>query len=388
MPLRLGKVGRPIRALMEAHRNTYSDPDTVQRAVAEDVVGWLRSGDVKPEQISIREAFDALVMETNPGLDVRMSSIRNIREAMVSSSFPTITQELINSVFIRQYEYATDNVRRLVTERESNRPVETYAGVTPGEKASYTEEGAPYSEIQVGEKYITIPNFKFGKGVSMTREMVIFDQTGRLVEYARRNGEFLGNQLARFICYRLTDTAWDEIDLSGTSQALVINGTRRAIYADDHSSWDDYANDNLTTAALPSISVVKAMRKLAKTMKDEKGEPIVTDLKVAFANDLMGDDLVQFFNAQEYDLNSAERNKNIYRNTVDIVTSPFFPSTTEWFMGDPARQFILQWVWAPRTVTDDIGDPQRDIIGSWWSSMMCGVGAEDYRYVIKNPYAG
>ena len=382
----LGNIGRPIKALKEAHKNTYSDPATVQRAVAEDVVKWIRSGEVSPERVSIQDAFEALVLEDNPHLDVRTSSIRDIREAMVSSSFPTITGELINNVFIREYDKATGNVLRLVTERESTHAVETYAGITPGENGAYTEEGAPYSEIQIGEKYITIPNFKFGKGVSMTREMVIFDLTGRLVERARRNGEFLGNQIARFICYRLTDTAWDEVDVGGTSNALVINGTRRAIYADDHSSWDTYTNDNLVSGAVPSISVVKGMRQLLAQMQDEKGEPIVATANAVYAHEYMADDLIQFFNAQEFDVNSAERNANIYRNSVDIVTSPFFPSTTNWFMGNPARQFILQWVWRPRTVADDLGDPQRDIVGSWWSSMMLGVGAEDYRFVVKNPY--
>jgi len=388
MPISLGNTGRPVKALLEAHKNTYTDPGTAQRAVAEDVTKWLASGELAPEKLSVKEAFEALVLESNPHIDIAMSSVQDIREAMMSSSFPVITQELINGTFMREYELATADVRRLVTERTSNRPVETYAGTTPGERGSYTEEGAPYSEISIGEKYITIPNFKFGKGVSMTREMVIFDQTGMLVQRAKQNGQFLGNQLASFICYRLTDTSWSEVDLSGTSQALVINGTRRAMYAADHSSWDGYANDNLVSAALPSISVVKGMRQHALGMRDEKGESIVTSLPYAFAHDLMGDDLEQFFVGQEYDTNSAERNVNIYRNKIGIVTSPFFPSTTEWFMGNPAQQTVLQWVWQPRTVTDDLGDPQRDIIGSWWSSMMLGIGSEDYRFVIKNPYAG
>jgi len=384
----LGRVGRPVKALLEAHKNTYSDIRTAQRAVAEDVRKWVADGTVKPEDISIQESFQALVLEQNPNLDVRMSSVSELREAMVSSSFPTITTSLINATFMREYELATDDILQLVTQRESTRPVETYAGTTSGDRGSFTEEGAPYSEIQIGEKYITIPNFKFGKGVSMTREMVLFDQTGKLVERARANGEYLGNLVSTFVSYRLADTAWSEVDIAGTSQALVINGTRRAMYADTHASWDTYANDNSYTASLPSISTVKAMRKLLSGMKDEKGEYVVARPKVVFGHDLMRDDLIQFFVAQEYDLGSAERDRNIYQNSVKVVTTPFFPSTTAWYYGDPARQTILQWVWQPRTVHDDMGDPRRDIIGSWWSSMMLGVGCEDYRFVIYNAYAG
>ena len=43
------------------------------------------------------------------------------------------------------------------------------------------------------------------------------------------------------------NTAWSEINES-TSQTFVIDGTRRALYANDHSAWDAQTNDNLAAA--------------------------------------------------------------------------------------------------------------------------------------------
>ena len=386
--MKMGSVGRPVRELLEAHRNNHSDLKVAQKATVTELTEWLRSGEIQPEEISIRECFEALVEEQNPGLDLRYSDFSDIREAIVSSQFPKITGTLIHSTFIREYELNMGDLMSLVEQRTSTRREETIAGMTPGERAGQVEEGAPFSEIQIGEKYVHIPNKKFGKGVSLTKEMILFDQTGDLVRYAKANGQELGTSLASFICNRLTDTAWNELDIDGVSRSYTINGTRRAIYADTHASWDVYANDNLAAAALPSISVVRGMRKQLKLMVNEQNEKIVTKSPIVFANDLLEDDMRQFFHLQDFELDSANRNRNIYQNSVKLVVSPFFPSLTHWFLGDPARQNILQWVWKPRTDTDSVGDARRQIVGSWWSSFMCGVGNQDHRFVIKNAYAG
>jgi hypothetical protein len=384
----VGSVGRPVHELMESHKNTYSDLKTAQNATVTELCEWIENGEVQPEDLSIRECFDALVAETNPGLDLRYSDFGQLHEAIISSQFPVITNTLIHSTFIKDYEMNMGNLTQLVTETDSKHREETYAGMTPGDRAGHVEEGAPISEIQIGEKYVSIPNKKFAKGVALTREMLIFDQTGDLVRYAKANGAELGSSLARFIANRLTDTAWDELDLDGTSRAYKVNGTTRAIYADTSAAWDVYANDNVAAAALPSISVVKGMRNQLKAMVNEKGERIVATSPIVFCNDLLEDDMIQFFQAQNFDITSANKDVNIYKGKSRVVVSPHFPSTTNWFMGDPTRQFMLQWVWRPRTETDSQGDPRRQIVGSWYSSFMCGVGAHDHRFVIKNAYAG
>jgi len=385
--LTIGRVGNPVKAVLEAHKNTYSDLRIAQAATVTEMVKWLKTGKMEPEELSVKAIWEALVAESNPHLDPRFSDFQEIREAITSSQFPKLTGALIHGTLMRQYEFNVGDLMSLVSERESTNREETYAGTTPGERGSHVEEGAPFSTIQIGEKFFQIANKKFGKGVELTREMLIFDKTGDVLKRARDNGTFLGFSLASFICYRLTDTVYPEVDHAGTSQAYIINGTRRAMYADTHAAWDTYANDNVYAASLPSISVVRGMRKLSKGMKDENGDRIVATTPVVFGTDLIEDELRTFFEAQDFDVNSANKDKNIYKGKSRVVTSAFFPSDTRWYMGDPQRQCILQWVWPPSTEVGD-GDPQRQIVAAWWSSYMCGLGNEDYRFVVENQYAG
>ena len=61
--LTLGRVGEPVKPLLEARKSTYSDLKPAQRATASDISKWLQEGEISPSDISIREAYFALVAE-------------------------------------------------------------------------------------------------------------------------------------------------------------------------------------------------------------------------------------------------------------------------------------------------------------------------------------
>jgi hypothetical protein len=378
-----------VRELFRSHQNNVAELKEAQKATSEDLVRFVKEGEIKPEQVSIGEVFDVLVGESldakGVNFDRRFSDFDEIREEMVSSMFPYTTGKLINPAVIEQYEVDTSNIRQLVREVESNRREEDIVGFTDAHKPRHVEEGEPYPEAQMGEKRAHIRNHKFGQGLGLTVEMVRFDQTGELMNTARDSGTGIADILEEFIAYRLADTAWTEIQES-TSQAFVYGGTRYAMYADDHSSVDAQTNDNLVGSGngAPSISQVQTMGQLLTAMKTEKGRPARVRPRIVFGHAQMADQFEQFFNRQEYDKDSAEKNKNIYQGRYQIVTSQFFPSTSNWFLGDPARQFRLQWVWEPKVTVLSQGDPKRDILVNYYVSMFCGVGATDYRWVAKN----
>ncbi len=376
-----------IKELFRGHQNNVADLREAQEATAKDLGSWLEKGDVDPASLSLREMWDVFVTpqleKKGKSFDYRTSDFSEVKEEMVSSMFPFATGKLIHPAIIDQYEVDTREIRSLVREVRSDRAEEDIVGFSDGDRPRHVEEGQPYPEGQMNEKRARIRNHKFGMGMGLTVEMVRFDQTDELLNRARDTGTMIGDLLEEFIAYRLADTAWTEIQES-TSQAFVYGGTRYAIYSNDHTSVDAQTNDNLDSGGAPSITRVKAMNQLLTGMKTEKGRPARVRPRVVFSHAQQEDALRQFFNSQDFEIGSANRDVNIYKGQYQIVTSQFFPSTSNWFLGDPARQFRLQWVWEPQT-TDAGGDPKRDVLTSFYTSMFAGVGATDYRYVAKNP---
>lgn len=376
-----------IKELFRGHQNNVADLREAQEATAKDLGSWLEKGDVDPASLSLREMWDVFVTpqleKKGKSFDYRTSDFAEVKEEMVSSMFPFATGKLIHPAIIDQYEVDTREIRSLVREVRSDRAEEDIVGFSDGDRPRHVEEGQPYPEGQMNEKRARIRNHKFGMGMGLTVEMVRFDQTDELLNRARDTGTMIGDLLEEFIAYRLADTAWTEIQES-TSQAFVYGGSRYAIYSNDHTSVDTQTNDNLDSGGAPSITRVKAMNQLLTGMKTEKGRPARVRPRVVFSHAQQEDALRQFFNSQDFEIASANRDVNIYKGQYQIVTSQFFPSTSNWFLGDPARQFRLQWVWEPQT-TDAGGDPKRDVLTSFYTSMFAGVGATDYRYVAKNP---
>ena len=382
------------RPLVELYQSQLSEAQgNVDQALKKTAVmtgKLIEKGVAKPEDVNIRDCFEVFVTplieaagkDFNPMYD----NYDEIREEVVSSQFPYATNKLINPTMIGQYDLDVAPIMPLVTETVSNHPDENIAGTTAGDSPRYTEEAMPYPESGLGEKRVTIQNFKFGHALSLTTEMVRFDQTGELLKRARNVGSRTADVVEEFIVTRISDTAYAEINES-TSQAFVQDGTRRALYSSDHSAWDHQTNDNLIqsgTGGVPTIGQVKSMVNLLKGQKDIKGNPVRVRPTTVFGHAQLEEDFDQFFTAQEFDLNSAEKNKNRYRGRYNIITSQFAPSTTEWFMGDFSRQFRLQWVWKPKVTVDRTGDPRRDILVSYYSNFFMGVGAEDHRFVARN----
>lgn len=377
-----------IKELYAKHRNS-ADIRKAQEATAKDIVEFVRDGEVEVEDISIKEMFDVLVMpqveERGKSFDLNFSEFGSIQEELTSSAFPYATGELISPTVIDAYEVDTAEIRQLVTEVKSNKRTEEIVGTSDAHRPRNVEEGQPYPEAQMSEKRVSIHNHKFGQTIDMTREMILFDQTGELLNRARNGGTYIGDLVEEFICYRLADVGWSELgEAAGDSTALIYNGAGVAVFSNDHSAIDGQINDNLSAGAAPSAAEARVMANLSTGMKTEKGRPARIRPQFVFGHAQKAEELLQIFSLQEFEIDSANRNQNAFKNRFKVVTSQFFPDVDNWFMGDPAKQTRLQKVWDPE-VSAIAGDPKRDIAATYKVSTMIGVGLTDYKYVIKNP---
>jgi hypothetical protein len=386
--------GSPLYDMFESRMNTHGgNINEAQEDTLRLMSKGVDQGDISFENVTLDDLFNVFVapklIERGIPFDPRHTDFAELTEEITSTQFLFATNKLINPMMIEAYEMAQGDILQLVREVESNHREETYVGTTDGDEADYVPEAMPYPEVGMQEKRVRIENFKFGKGISITAEMMRFDQTGSLVDRAQDAGTSIADILEEFIVFRITDLAFPKLN-EASSTAFVYNGTARAIYADDHTTTDGRLNDNLASSAQPSVSVVRGMVNLLKNMVSEKGRPVRVRPTIVFGDDQMEIVLRQFFQLQPVDFDNTASasgesgNRNPFQNAFRIITSPFCSTATQYYIGDFARQFILQWVWRPRTNIDRKGDPRRDIVGQFFASFYAGCGARDYRFVVKN----
>jgi hypothetical protein len=382
----------PLVEMYESRRAARSgNVQEAQKDTLRLLMKGVESGDIKVgENITLDDLIEVFVwpavQERGIPFDPRTGDFSEIREEITSTQFLYATSKLVNPAMIEAYELQLGDVMSLVRETESALRREDYVGTTDGDAAQYVPEGFPYPEVGIDEKRVSIDNFKFGKLANVTAEMLKFDQTSKLVDRAQDAGQRLADIIEEFIVNRVTDTAWSEIN-EATSQAYVVNGTRRALYANDNSAIDSQTNDTLAAAAVIGVGQIKAMWNLLKAMTTEKGRPMTVRPTTIFASSQMEIDIAQFFQMQETDLdnsNGISGNKNPFRGKFRTVTSAYTPTATEYYIGDFQRQFTLQWVWKPQLRVDRAGEPRRDVVGGFSASAYLGIGAREHRFVVKS----
>lgn len=332
--------------------------------------------------VGFKNLFEAMC---NQDGSLDLSDKEAVVEAMMAAQFPQAVGALIHPVIIKAYEPQVNPVLPLVTEINSTHKVETHVGFGATDQLELVREGTPYEEAQAAERYVTIENFKFGRVISVTMEMVMFDQTGEALRVAGNIGGKAGAHLHEHIVNRVCDYA-----CTGTGQAanttLKYMGTARAIFADDHSSWDTQVNDNLGVDALAETALNTAVNLLAAQL-DDKGDRILVVPKILLVGQTLAITARKLLGTP-YVVGSANNDINPFYNAYQLVVSPLIDATsaTAWYIGDFQAQYLLQWVYRMRTesLRDTSYESFRsDVVAQFKAGYYAGVGATDYRFVCR-----
>ncbi len=314
-------------------------------------------------------------------------SITEIANAASASQFPKMTRTLIHQVLMDSYELelGAEDIPFLVTEVPSDKERETIAGVESVGEPELTLEQQAYPAGKPIEKDVEIRNYKFGRTLAFTKELMLFDKTGgQIISRAEQFGEKGGRHRRRWIMEALTDVA---ITATGQAVNTVWNykGATAAVYANDHTSQYNRANDNLNTTALTEAGMNDAFE-LLQGMTDFWGSEIavrgevlvVPSGKMSQAVKLMGSDRGP--DTANTDINVSRTLGWIKR----IITDPVLDgqSQTVWYYGKPNKMLRWQWVWEPLTV-DEGAIPSKDIIMNLVYSYMGGLGVIDPMYNVK-----
>ena len=373
-----------IRNILEGHiKSANGDVKEGQKRFTKQLSDLIKEGKVNAGNVSIREMFDLLV---DYNRDVNLSNAKAISEAIASSQFPTITGELISPVVLSAYDLALGDVAQLVTEIPMTKETEKLAGFTDPESLELVKELSPYEETAVGEKYVELKAHKFGRIISVSAEAILFDQTGQIMDRARRVGENAGLHRAKYIVQKAADLACTADGLAAHN-SLFYNGSAVTIFSNDHSSIDGIANDNLITTALTAAGIDAAMG-LLRRMQNTNGDYVTINPKfILIPPELEGTARRLFQSDLQFDLtNNNATAKNIYKNAFQIIVSPYLSDTNDWFVGDFPRQVYWGWVWKPKVESQTSTSEkafENDIVQRFKVSYYGGANSVDYRYVVN-----
>lgn len=371
-----------VRQLVESLTKDAGNVREGQRRFGKLVADAIKEGEVSPHDFSIRELFDVLV---DPHGEVAKEDAQAITEAINSTEFPYVTNKLISKETIDAYELAIGPTKELCTEIKMNTNPMTIVGFTDVDLPTDVPETMPYPNTEFAEKRVEVKAYKTGSIIQLTRELILFDQTGEVMDRAQQIGDKMGYLEYKTVIQRgVADLATSH---GGTSAdtCLKIEGSTLATYSSDHSASDPGANtnDNQTATAFGTAGLKTLVNVLMK-QKDHNSEYIkvrptylIVPTTLGWeARELLGSKLV-------YD--TTENTKNVFYNAFKLIVDPILDDddTTDFYLGDFKKDIVLGRVW-PMEITERRSNSEaafyQDIIQQYKVSSFFGVNRKDYRH--------
>jgi hypothetical protein len=366
------------------------DKATREKRFAKSMITLINEGKVPVESFSIKALWQAMgepkLRESSVIDEVAVDDIQ-FTEGLTPSAFPKITGALINKVVQEAYDLEYGVGDQLVTVIPSSVNDETIVGFGEDMQMKEVPAGIEYEEGSITEKYHKIKNTKKGRIISLTEEMVKFDQTGQMVMRARRVGEAAKSDREKTILNAVLG-----VTNTGLLAAWRPAGTAATLYS--NTSTDPYTTatqDNLGAEALVDETDLDTAMALFGAMTDEYGLPMLINPKILFVPlALKGAGYKICYSGQSVKASNPAGVKNIYSDMgVTCLSSSFIDqlvSTTAWYFGDFKRQFVYTEVFPLQVLQAKAGNDQefeRDIIFRFKARYMGGCGAVSNRYVVK-----
>jgi hypothetical protein len=380
--------------------------------------GWLteslKKKEVRPDDFDFGRLFEE-IFGWEEFRAVRSDRSRLITKdvyeaagAVSSNMFANITGQIVYNAFLEGYESPQFVFKAMIPEvRTTFIYGERVAGVTEvGDEAQTIKEGDPYPLVGVSEDWIdTPPLVKRGFILPVTREAVIAERTGQLLDRCRSSGNWMGynDELRAIDCV---------IDENAGAVSKVLGGHRYhrrdnsiATYGDSSGTHDF---DNLqATNALVDYSDLENVELLFTAMADP-GTGIIDGRYRAAADTLIVPDSLihtarQILSATEIRVhaggyptsgNLPERASPSSLQSYNLVTSPLLTfrmaTKTSWYAGNPRRAYRKMVAWPLENTTAPANSHEeftRDIVAQYKSSQMDAYTTFDPRFMVKSTVA-
>ena len=366
-------------------------------------------GDFKPEDFSIRDMAYHLIKDGREyvdGLDPRRKShVTEDASWVDTSAFSSINRQIIFSAIQDSMSLETligDNL--CTTMPSSLQEDELIPGITVSSDDQNPEvgEGQNYPLAGIAEEKIRIPRAqKHGLILGVTKEAIIADRTGFLLERARS----IGNSLAI-----RREKAIIDVVIGGVNP-YIRNDLARNTYA--NIAGTSYF-DNLLTDALVDYTDIQAAAELFYAMSEPNiGEPLLHNPDTLIccptltwtANPILHDNTVtlgltdtapgirsQGSNRIPWTL-KVESNEWVTRRLIANTTLGGLTSGTRalanahWFIGNPKQAFLWKEIWPMNVQEAPPNNPDEfdaDIVAKFKVSYKGCAAVREPRYMIRS----
>jgi len=391
---------------INAKKLKYSYEHHPQETVTE-LMELLDSGDLKPDDFSIRDLFESTIengtellnsisYRKSGGMRMRDLQLLEATGAVNSGDFANITGQIIYNKVREGYQYPTALWPELCDTMQTDfLDGERIPGIGEigHQSIEVIGEGEEFPLFGINEEYTdTVPLQKRGFRISLTREIIIKDRTGLLLQRAGGGGKWLGiNKDIRVI-----DAA------VGNTNNYNRNGVATATYLTSgaYINW----NNNLTLANWQSIQTLELL--FVSITDPNTGAPIIleaTQLLVPLALKRIAELLL---GAPDVAMVDNQANPNTIRTFADnpmrrgfwgqspykVLSNSFVQqriatnSNTAWFLGDFKKAFLYKEAWSMETLEaapNNYQQFERDIWQQWKCSEMGNIQVYEPRYACR-----
>jgi len=354
---------------------------------------------INPDRFSLLEMAEATKFPWCQDVHNRMLMGK---EAIDMTTFPTITEEVIQSFLIPGWGRVKDVASKLIGLEFpcTDDPIRV-AGMTDPGGLLQRPPGGEYAETEMAEMYVQL-NWQnpFGRIISLKDWDIKKDRTGQLKTRAASIGQAAAETEQKEVFYVLAD-AGTKLD-QHACYAYYPAGTRTAIYsttitADTTGQTPRYTD--VGTNVLADISDVQAADAYLAKQTNNRGDPIqaiatkliVPRAKGPVARAIRRQMLVEKGKkgASGAILSAFAGGVGVEDEDFEVIASPYLDalSTDDWYWGAPERQFVRAVFYPLETETVTLG-PQnteylrRDTVFVCRVRWLKRTFALDYRYVI------
>ena len=358
----------------------------------------LQTGDLKPEDFSIRELAEAtLSPERVRQMDPRQGGVCLLEagDGVDVTAFSNITGQVVQAKILDAYNQEAFVLSRLVETIPTRLDGERIPGIgRVGDNVAEVRPGMPYPSLGFAEDYIDTPQTtKRGFIVPVTKEAVFFDRTHLILQRAAEVGEVLGLNKEK----RLLDL------LIGTTNNYTWKGAAYNTYsATGTGTAPDGTWVNQMTAELIDWTDVDAAEQFfADILDPNTGEPVLIQATTVLVMPAYRHAAHRIFNAAEINYTSGSttaiaanplgnytvvESRLAYRRLLAAGTAAA-AAKKWWFIGDMRKAFAYMENWPITVAQSPLGGEaefSQDIVVRFKASERGAAAVINPRYVVKS----
>lgn len=374
----------------------------------------IDKGELKPHDFSLRDLAENLIPDGHEfvsalGRAHRSQTVLEDVASVDTSAFSNITGQLIFSTIqeaMKLDELIGDKLVSIMPSTLQEREIIPGISAASDEFADEIPEGIDYPLVGLSEDYVEIPRAeKHGGILGITREMIIADKTGLLIERAQGIGTGLAIRREKSIL---------DVFIGGVNPYVRKNVARNTYANIAGTSYFD----NIVTDALVDYTDVQAAADLYYQMRDPNtGEPLghspttfvccpplMWTARAVFRDTAVAlqQAIVRAAGATEIVSTGANRipwdlelltnewvTMRLLANTGNggLTTTDRALAVAHWFIGVPKKCFVWKQIW-PLTVESAPRNNEAQFTADVWARFKCSykgcAGVRQPEYMIRS----